>query len=270
MNTNCLEHTACPQCGNDSALKIAVKTLAHVTDDGAETFGDLEWDDRSFAACPACGREGKLGEFRRLSSEEAPPGNPLTTFNVHLYREMRLFFPGIEAPSADIAASWASQKPTDEAALIDDCDGETLAALVDVAGDETFEHSRMISFDPAREATHYLVTALSNLCAQIEGAYGDIDLSEANAALAKALGASAPTLQREAGTMNAKRAAWASAALAAFRLITGQHAEEETGEAIGDLICDLLHLAKAKGLNPDALAAQGIGHYEYEILHPDE
>ena len=76
MNTNCLEHTACPQCGNDSALKIAVKTLAHVTDDGAETFGDLEWDDQSFAACPACGREGKLGEFRRLSPEEAPPEIP--------------------------------------------------------------------------------------------------------------------------------------------------------------------------------------------------
>ena len=49
--------------------------------------------------------------------------------------------------------------------------------------------------------------------------------------------------------MNEKRAAWASAALAAFCLITGQHPEEETGEAICDLISDLLHLAKAKGLN---------------------
>jgi hypothetical protein len=270
MNTNCLEHTACPQCGNDAALKIAAKTLAHVTDDGAETFGDLEWDDQSFAACPTCGREGKLGEFRLPSSEEAQPGIPLTTFNVHLYREMRLFFPGIEAPSHEVAASWASQKPDDEAALIDDCDGETLAALVDVAGDEAFEHSRMISFDPAREATHDLVTALGNLCAQIEGAYGDIDLSEANAALAKACGASAPASLREAGPMNEKRTAWASAALTSFCLITGQHAEEETGEAICDLICDLLHLAKAKGFHPDALVAQGIGHYEYEILHPDE
>jgi hypothetical protein len=83
MNTNCLEHTACPQCGNDSALKIAAKTLAHVTDDGAETFGDLEWDDQSFAACPTCGKEGKLGEFRRSSPEDAPPGTSLTTFPVH-------------------------------------------------------------------------------------------------------------------------------------------------------------------------------------------
>ena len=71
MNTNCLEHTACPQCGNDSALKIAVTALAHVTDDGAEIFGGLEWDDQSFAACPACGTEGKLGEFRSPSLAEA-------------------------------------------------------------------------------------------------------------------------------------------------------------------------------------------------------
>ena len=125
---------------------------------------------------PCMRQRREAGEFRRPSPEEAPPGIPLTTFNVHLYRAMRLFFPGIEAPSAEIAASWASQKLTDEAALIDDCDGETLAALVDVVGDEAFEHSRMISFDPAREAMHDLITALDNLCTRIEGAYGDIDL----------------------------------------------------------------------------------------------
>jgi hypothetical protein len=117
----------------------------------------------------------------------------MNTYNVHIYREMRLFFPGIEAPSAEIAAAWAAQKPTDDAALVDDCDGETLAALVDVVGDEEFEHSQMISFDPAQETMRALITALDNLCAQIEGAYGDIDLSEANAVLAKADGTAAPT-----------------------------------------------------------------------------
>ena len=147
MNTNCLEHIACPQCGNDSALNITVIALAHVTDDGAEVFGDLEWDDQSFAACPACGRIGKLGEF------------------------------------------------------------------------------------------HYPC---------------------------------APASQMEAGSMNTKRAAWASAALASFCWMTGQHDEEEMGEAIGDLICDLLHLAKAKNLNPEALVTQAIAHYEHEILFPDD
>jgi hypothetical protein len=184
----------------------------------------------------------------------------MNTYNVHLYRAMRLFFPGIEAPSAEIAALWVSEKPTEEAALIDDCDGETLAALVDVAGDETFEHSQMIHLDLVREAMLDLIKALDDLCAHIEVAYGDIGLSEAYAALDKAYDAYAPPSKRDAGSMKARRTAWASAALASFRSITGQHAEEETGEAIGDLICDLLHLAKATGLNPDALVTQGIGH----------
>ena len=109
----------------------------------------------------------------------------MNTYNVHIFCEMRLFFPGIEAPSAEIAASWASQKLTAEAALIDDCDGETFAALVDVVGDEAFKHSRMIDLDPARQFTRELQEALVNLCAQIDGAYGDIDISEANAVLAK-------------------------------------------------------------------------------------
>jgi hypothetical protein len=196
--------------------------------------------------------------------------NVMHTYNVHIYREMRLFFPGIQAPSAEIAASWAAQKPDDEAALIDDCDGETLAALVDVVGDEDFRESRLIDFDPARQFTRELQAALDNLCAQIEGAYGDIDLSEANAVLAKARGKPAPGPRTAEGDMNAKRAAWASAALTSFCAITGQDSEEEAGEAICDLLCDLLHLAKARGFNPDALVTQATGHYEHEVLYPDD
>ena len=41
---------------------------------------------------------------------------------------------GIEADSHEAAASIARDKPTDQADSIDDCEGETLAALVDVAG----------------------------------------------------------------------------------------------------------------------------------------
>jgi hypothetical protein len=76
--------------------------------------------------------------------------------------------------------------------------------------------------------------------------------------------------RHEALKMNAKRALWANVALSSFRAVTGQNAEEEAGEAICDLICDLLHLAKSWGFNPDALAAQGIGHYEHEVLYPDD
>ena len=70
--------------------------------------------------------------------------------------------------------------------------------------------------------------------------------------------------------MNAKRAKWADIALTSFRAATGQNAEEEVGEAICDLICDLLHLAKTWGFNPNALLTQAIGHYEHEVLFPDD
>ena len=62
-NTNCLENIACPKCGNDSLIHIEVTMPAAVTDDGAETFGDMYWDHGSFAKCPDCGHSATLGDF---------------------------------------------------------------------------------------------------------------------------------------------------------------------------------------------------------------
>jgi hypothetical protein len=73
------------------------------------------------------------------------------TYNVHIYREMRLVYGGIEADSHEAAASIARDKPTDQADSIDDCDGETLAALVDVQGDEDYAQSRIVDFESERE-----------------------------------------------------------------------------------------------------------------------
>jgi hypothetical protein len=74
-----------------------------------------------------------------------------TIYNVHIYREMRLVFGGIEADTPEAAASNARDKETEEADSIDDCDGETLAALVDLVGDEEYEQSRFIDFEPERQ-----------------------------------------------------------------------------------------------------------------------
>jgi hypothetical protein len=71
-NTNCLEDIACPACGNDSMLYIAVRTLAVVTDDGAETYGDMEWDGDSYAECPECRRSGTLAGFRVEPATDNP------------------------------------------------------------------------------------------------------------------------------------------------------------------------------------------------------
>jgi hypothetical protein len=89
----------------------------------------------------------------------------MTKYNVHIYREMRQVFGGIEADSHEAAASIARDRPTDQADSIDDCEGENLAALVDVVGDEEYEHSRVIDFEPERQrqAARKLLAALKDL-----------------------------------------------------------------------------------------------------------
>ncbi|MGZ8432800.1 MAG: hypothetical protein ACXWYM_00450 [Candidatus Binatia bacterium] len=63
--------------------------------------------------------------------------------------------------------------------------------------------------------------------------------------------------------MNKQRATWAQKALNTFMADTDQ---EEVSEAIGDLICDLLHLAAEAGLNPKQVHREAMATYEGEVL----
>ena len=45
----------------------------------------------------------------------------MTIYNIHIYREMRLVYGGIEADSQEAAAAIARDKPTDQADSIEDC-----------------------------------------------------------------------------------------------------------------------------------------------------
>jgi hypothetical protein len=86
----------------------------------------------------------------------------MTRYNVHLYREMRLVYEGIEATSHEGAAAIARNRLTEDADDIAACDGETFAALVDIAGDKQHEQSRMIDFEDERlrKAAPLLLAAL--------------------------------------------------------------------------------------------------------------
>jgi hypothetical protein len=138
-NTNCLHDIQCPACGNESRFKIVALVTADVRDDGAEFHGDAEWTDESPISCPECERSGKLGEFR------------CRTYNVHIYREMRLRFDAIRASSAEAAAKLADGMPTSAACGVEDCDGESLSALVDVVGDDEFAKTQNIDFESGRK-----------------------------------------------------------------------------------------------------------------------
>ena len=76
----------------------------------------------------------------------------MTLYNVHIYREMKLRFDGIEALTPEAAANIARDGLTEDADDIEPCDGETFAALVDVAGDEDFTRSRFIDLDQPGKA----------------------------------------------------------------------------------------------------------------------
>ena len=85
----------------------------------------------------------------------------MKTYNVHIYREMRLFFPGIVASTAEEAARLAAEMPSGAAQALDDCDGENLAALVGVSGREDGKQNWMIDFDPVRAIAPDLLTVLA-------------------------------------------------------------------------------------------------------------
>ena len=63
-NSNCLEGIRCPKCGQEDSFRIEGRSVFEVIDDGTVSHADVEWDDDSWALCPACEYEGKLGTFR--------------------------------------------------------------------------------------------------------------------------------------------------------------------------------------------------------------
>jgi hypothetical protein len=74
----------------------------------------------------------------------------MTHYIVRLYREVHLTYEDIEAETPEAAAAIACDQSPAAADDIDDCGGETFAALVDVAGDEDYEQSVMIDFEGER------------------------------------------------------------------------------------------------------------------------
>ena len=65
-NTNCLEGLQCPRCGHEDDFAIGCYTIATVTDDGIDEYGDMEWNDDSPIWCGSrdgCDPSGTIKEF---------------------------------------------------------------------------------------------------------------------------------------------------------------------------------------------------------------
>jgi hypothetical protein len=107
------------------------------------------------------------------------------TYKVHIYREMRLVFGGIEADTPEAAADLARDKFTSDADKIDDCEGMTLSALVDVVGDRDYEQSCFIDFD--EERLRNAAPALLTACRMVVDRWERGDLAEAARACSGAI-----------------------------------------------------------------------------------
>lgn len=65
---------------------------------------------------------------------------------------------------------------------------------------------------------------------------------------------------------NDDRADWAQAALNEFARVTRMDtAGEDTDTTMGDLLCDLMHLAQREGLDFTALVARAQCNYDEEV-----
>lgn len=55
---------ACPQCGDDSKLRILIETWAPLSPDGTDANdGEHHWDRRSSCACDGCNYLGSVSDF---------------------------------------------------------------------------------------------------------------------------------------------------------------------------------------------------------------
>lgn len=62
-NTNCLAGMRCPQCQSTGPFRIVATALFTIGDDGADIFGDIEYDGGSYCVCPDCGHDGIVHDF---------------------------------------------------------------------------------------------------------------------------------------------------------------------------------------------------------------
>ncbi len=199
----------------------------------------------------------------------------MTSYNVHLYREMRLTFHGIVSDSPQEAAKLVRSFPTSDASEIEDCDGQDFGALVDLVGDDEFKQSVSIEFDEASErklspewvdAVRELITAAQDLEAAIDGSTSEFAVEcrvirKASRIADNLLTKFAPpdsAAKPPAPEGNQGRAARGSAAIAAY----GDDLPESN---LIDLLADLMHSCDANRGDFHFALAMACRHYINEL-----
>jgi len=183
---------------------------------------------------------------------------------------MRLVFNEIEADTPDAAAHIAAGKPFDECDECCDCEGTTLAALVDEAGEDGQEGVAIVDFEDGRwlKAGPRMLAALK-AARELFYTLGDRDTQESRDCFSlfelcdEAIAHAAPGSNWnpiDIDVNNEDRARWAKAALQVFIERTGV----DYDDALGDLLCDLMHLSDREPFDFEVAFNRARDHYAAE------
>lgn len=186
---------------------------------------------------------------------------------------MRLVFEGVEADTPQAAAHIAAGKHFDDCDDWSDCEGTNLAALVDddanVDPDDA-QDGTLVDLEDGRwlRAGPRMLAALK-AARELFYTLGDRDTQESRDCFRfhqmcdEAIAHAAPGANWypiDIDGQNEQRGRWAKAALQMFMDQTGV----DYGDALGDLICDLLHLSDREPFDFEAALERARGHYAAE------
>lgn len=96
---------ACPKCGSDAHLRVAIDTWAELSTDGTDPVGDHEWNEQSSCRCTNCEFKASVKQFT-LPPTATPP--PLKSFEVTFYEHDK-FAATIQAIDKDTALAIAQR-----------------------------------------------------------------------------------------------------------------------------------------------------------------
>ena len=67
-----LKGIACPHCSSDGDFNIQATALfTRVSDEGTETYENVQWDADSYCECCACDHEGTISTFTVLGEKDS-------------------------------------------------------------------------------------------------------------------------------------------------------------------------------------------------------
>lgn len=71
-NHNCLEGYRCPDCKSEGPFSIRASATFVVSDDGTDSYSDVEWNGDDSCRCMQCQWSGEVSDFQYVEEYADP------------------------------------------------------------------------------------------------------------------------------------------------------------------------------------------------------